>query len=78
MNVNSIAHNLVILIEFHFIQLGISDIFDSGKANLNGLLQSGRPLYVSKAIHKAFIEVDEEKTEAAAATGNADHVFHFS
>lgn len=49
--------------------MGITEIFDAKKADLSGLLESEEPLAVSDAIHKAFIEVDEEGTEAAAATG---------
>lgn len=42
--------------------MGVSDIFDAGKANLSGLLESTTPLSVADVIHKAFIEVDEEGT----------------
>lgn len=49
--------------------MGISEIFDSSKADLSGLLESKEQISVSDVIHKAFIEVDEAGTEAAAATG---------
>nr|WIM01378.1 serpin [Limnephilus flavicornis] len=48
-------------------KLGMSRIFD-GRAELGGLLANDEPLVVSKAIQKAFIEVNEEGAEAAAAT----------
>ncbi|KAL4708410.1 hypothetical protein ACJJTC_019646 [Scirpophaga incertulas] len=48
-------------------KLGITDIFDSNKSRLIDILEQYEPLYVSTAIQKAFIEVTETGTEAAAA-----------
>ncbi|KAK8741745.1 hypothetical protein OTU49_002373 [Cherax quadricarinatus] len=49
------------------INLGIRDLFNSSLADLTDFVEENH-LSVSKTIHKAFVEVSEEGTEAAAAT----------
>jgi serpin B len=46
--------------------LGMSDGFDSYGANFSGIAKSG--IYLSSVIHEAYVDVNEEGTEAAAAT----------
>ncbi|XP_052473816.1 leukocyte elastase inhibitor isoform X3 [Carassius gibelio] len=50
------------------ISMGMEDVFNEQKVNLSGM-SPNNDLVVSKVIHKAFVEVNEEGTEAAAATG---------
>jgi len=47
--------------------LGFSSLFNASAANLNGFSDSGN-LVLGDAIHKSFLEINEEGAEAAAAT----------
>ncbi len=71
--------------------LGMPSAFSAGSADFTGMTAE-KGLFISAIIHKAFVEVNEEGTEAAAATGvvmgiesvqqtasfRADHPFLFA
>ena len=50
------------------VSMGMVDAFNDSKANFAGM--DGRPdwLYIGAVLHKAFVDVNEEGTEAAATT----------
>jgi serpin B len=61
--------------------LGMSQAFDSEKANFDGMVTNRlEVLFINAVIHKAFVEVTEQGTEAAAATavGKLGGLPHFT
>lgn len=52
------------------VAMGMPDAFDDVKADFSKM-NGRKDLYISKVIHQAFVDVNEEGTEAAAATAVA-------
>ncbi|HSY43034.1 MAG TPA: serpin family protein, partial [Candidatus Acidoferrum sp.] len=47
--------------------MGMPDAFMYGKADFSGM-DGKQDLFIGKVVHKAYVDVDEDGTEAAAAT----------
>lgn len=51
------------------VSMGMPDAFDGTKADFTAMHSSPERLFISIVVHKAYVDVSEEGTEAAAATG---------
>jgi len=49
--------------------MGMPRAFQAGRADFSGMAGEPGDLFIQKVFHKAFVDVNEEGTEAAAATG---------
>jgi len=49
--------------------LGMTDAFDPSRADFSAMSSAKPGLFIGEGFHQAFVEVNEEGTEAAAATG---------
>ncbi|XP_049620972.1 leukocyte elastase inhibitor A-like [Suncus etruscus] len=57
------------ILNSHLTHMGLTQLFDQSEADLSGM-SGDRDLFISKVMHKSFVEVNEEGTEAAAASSS--------
>jgi serpin B len=57
------------MLEDTLASLGMRKAFHPGEADFSGMNGGREPLFINVVTHKAFVEVNEEGAEAAAATG---------
>lgn len=50
-----------------FTELGMGNAFNPMTADFSGMTQAKKPLWIDNLLHKAYVNVDEEGTEASAA-----------
>lgn len=62
------THEYELRLEKPLIELGMLQAFDPDHANLRGIADQTRNLFVGEVRHKTFVDVNEEGTEAAAVT----------
>jgi len=60
--------NYTVSLKDTLIAMGMKDAFDPGAADFSGMADTEEKIFIAAVIHKAFVEVNEEGTEAAAAT----------
>ncbi|CAG9785165.1 unnamed protein product [Diatraea saccharalis] len=53
--------------------IGVDSVFNTN-CNISGMITPDEPLYVSEAVQKAFVAINEEGSEAAAANGFMVHM----
>jgi serpin B len=66
---DSIFPILKLKLSTHLKELGATSAFDRTKADFSGINEEAKGLHISNVIHQAVVEVNEEGTVAAAATG---------
>lgn len=62
------SYEYQVLMNDQLIDMGMTTAFNPNKADFSKLGTSKENIFISKVLHKAFINVDEDKTKASAVT----------